>query len=173
MELDLWLTLDRASIAVGIILAIPVFWTWWQVVFGERQQRKKRLADISRSPGHRPSILIVDLLPGKNIKGGVVEHIHKDAELKKIPKELIQEIVHTQALRTTETLDLVNEMRTAIRKLMESGVDVIHLFYGGPGIAALLLGAELSNGARVLMYHYEQGSYLNFGVLEPLRYEKS
>jgi len=46
---------------------------------------------------------------------------------------------------------------------------VIHLFHAGPDVSALILGAELANGPRINIYHYDQGSYVAFGPLEPLR----
>jgi hypothetical protein len=47
--------------------------------------------------------------------------------------------------------------------LFEGGADVVHVFLAGPGIVAAVLGAELSNSARVQLWHYDQGRCVNFG----------
>lgn len=65
--------------------------------------------------------------------------------------------------------ELAREIRSKVGELYSAGVDVIHIFIAGPDIAALLVGAELSNGPRVLLYHFEQGKYVCFGPLGPLR----
>lgn len=164
-----WLGLDRSAIVVGLLVAVPVFWTWWQVVFGERWQRRQWLKEITRQPGDRPGVLIIDLLPGRNIAASVRAHLAADERLKAVPEGRIVTLRRDEPLKTQETEDLARELRTAVRRLLDAGCDVIHLFHGGPDVSALIVGAELSNGPRVLLYHFEQGRYLSFGPLEPLR----
>ncbi|MFN3717137.1 MAG: hypothetical protein ACK4R8_10485 [Thiobacillus sp.] len=164
-----WLGLDRTGILVGLIVAVPIFWTWWQVVFGERRQRRRWLREITRQPGNRPGVLIIDLLPGRNIVASVQAHLAADEKLKSLPEDRIVTVRRDEPLRSTEIEALARELRTAVRRLLDAGCDVIHLFHGGPDVSALIAGAELANGPRVLLYHFEQGHYLAFGPLEPLR----
>ena len=161
--------LNPVGIVIGIVLAVPVFWTWWQVVFGERRQRRKWLAEIARSPGGRPGVLIVDLLPGKAIGASVRRHLAADAALACITDDRIASVTRAAALKPEQVTDLARDIRAAARKLMDAGVDVVHLFHAGPDISAFLVAAELSNGPRVMLYHHEQGAYRCFGPLEPLR----
>ncbi|MFN3752398.1 MAG: SAVED domain-containing protein [Thiobacillus sp.] len=162
--------LDPIGIVVGLIIAIPVFWTWWQVVFGEYRQRRRWLAEISQHPGERPGILIIDLLPGKDIGASVRHHLSSDDGLKAVPEERIASIARDAALKPEDIIAYADELRRAARRLLDAGCDVIHLFYGGPAVGAAIVGAELSNGPRVVLYHHEQGRYIRFGPLEPLRY---
>ncbi|MCX7628204.1 MAG: SAVED domain-containing protein [Methylophilaceae bacterium] len=164
-----WEVLGRTSIIVGLILAIPVFWTWWQVVFGERRQRRRWIKEISRQPGHRPGVLIIDLLPGRNIEANVKRHLAKDEVLGNIPEDRIAHVKRMDMFKPSDVAEYARELRNVLRRLQDAGVDVIHLFHAGPDVSALIAGAELSNGARVLLYHYEQGEYHTFGPLEPLR----
>lgn len=161
--------LDPIGVVVGLILAIPVFWTWWQVVFGERRWQRRRLTEISSQPGSRPGVLILDLLPGRNIDASVSRHLADDATLAAVPQDRIVKLWRDDPMQPNETIDYARKVRAASRQLLNAGCDVIHLFYAGPYVGALIAGAELSNGPRVILYHYEQGSYVNFGPLEPLR----
>ncbi len=168
MELT-WLWLDRIGIVVGLVIAVPVFWTWWQIVFGEHRRRREWLVEITRQPGARPGVLIVDLLPGRNIAASVQRHLANDPALKSIPEDRIVIVQREEALQPKGIEGLARELRTAARHLYDAGCDVIHLFHGGPDVSALIAGAELSNGPRALLYHFEQGRYVPFGPLEPLR----
>jgi len=162
--------LDPIGIVVGLIVAVPIFWTWWQVVFGERRQRRRWLAEVVRQAGARPGILIIDLLPGKDIAASVRHCVAADEALKTVPEERTIAVKRDAPMQPDDVAAYAGHMRRAGRQLLDAGCDVIHLFYGGPAIGAAIAGAELSNGPRVLLYHYEQGRYVRFGPLEPLRY---
>ncbi|MFN4166509.1 MAG: SAVED domain-containing protein [Ferrovibrio sp.] len=162
--------LDPIGIVVGLLVAVPIFWTWWQIVFGERRQRRRWLAEVSQQPGERPGILIIDLLPGKDIQTCVRRHIAADAKLMDIPADRCGLIQRDQPLRPEQVADYAAEVRRACRRLLDAGCDVIHVFYSGPIVAGFIAGAEMSNGPRTQLYHFEQGQYINFGPLEPLRY---
>lgn len=164
-----WEWLNRTSMVLSLVLAVPVLWTWYQVVFGERRQRRRWLAEITRQPGNRPGVLIVDLLPGKNIEASVKAHLAADISLQVLPEARVIRIARDEPLEPGHIVELTRELRAAARRLLEAGCDVIHLFHAGPDVSALIAGAELSNGPRVLLYHYEQGRYRPFGPLEPLR----
>lgn len=166
---ELWLWADRASIVFGILLAVPVFWTWWQIVFGGRRQRRRWLQDVTRQPGERPGVLIVDPLSGKNIETGERAHPAADPRLKAVSDDRIALVRGDQPLRPADADDLARDLRAASRRLLDAGCDVIRLFHGGPDVSALIVGAELANGPHVLLYHYGQGRYQAYGPLEPLR----
>jgi len=61
---------------------------------------------------------------------------------------------------------LANDLRKVSADIMSHGTDVLHIFYGGPGGAAMVVGAEFSNSCRVIVYQYEHGVYENWGVLK-------
>jgi hypothetical protein len=166
---SLWQLLDRIGIVAGLLLAVPVIWTWWQVVFGESRRRRRWLREIMRQPGSRPGVLIVDLLPGKDISTHVRQHLTRQAALLAVPEDRQLRVTRTEPMEPGLMLGLARDIRSAVRRMQDTGVDVLHLFYAGPDVAALLLGAELCNGPRVLLHHYEQGAYHCFGPLEPLR----
>lgn len=162
--------LDPISIVVGLIAAVPIFWTWWQVIFGEQRRRRRWLAEISLQPGERPGILIIDLLPGKDIEASVRHCVAGDDALKTVPNGRVAAIKRDVAFKPEDIPTYAENLRQAGRRLLDAGCDVIHLFYAGPAVGAAIVGAELSNGPRILLYHYEQGHYVRFGPLEPLRY---
>ncbi|MFN6961653.1 MAG: hypothetical protein ACK4N6_05355 [Rhodocyclaceae bacterium] len=162
--------LDPIGIVVGLVIAVPIFWTWWQVVFGSQRRRRRWLAEIGQQPGTRPGILIVDILPGKDIEASVRHHIATDDGLKAVPNDRVVIIRRDDPLKPEDIVGYAEQLRRAGRQLLDAGCDVVHLFYAGPTLGAAIAGAELSNGPRVLLYHHEQGRYVRFGPLEPLRY---
>ena len=162
--------LDPIGIVVGLLVAIPVFWTWWQVVFGERRDHRRWLAEVTRQPGERPGILIIDLLVRGDMQTSVRHCIATDENLKNVPEGRIFHLERHTDLKPEDIASYAEQLRDAGARLLAVGCDVVHLFYGGPTIGAAIAGAELSNGPRVILYHYEQGRYIPFGPLEPLRY---
>lgn len=157
--------LDPLGIVLGLAALVPIFWTWWDVVFGRRRRERRWFADISRHPGERPAILIVDLLPGKDVHAAVENFRRRDAALAAIPDQRMVSIVREQPLTPADLPGLHRELRAAAAQLIKAGADGIHYFHAGPAIAAALVGAEFANGARVLLYQHEGGSYHNFGPL--------
>lgn len=157
--------LDPIGIVLGLLALVPIFWTWWDVVFGQRRRERRWFADISRQPGQRPAILIVDLLPGKDVHAAVENFRRRDDVLAVIPDERMVSIVREQPLMPSDLPELHRELRAAAAQLLKAGADCIHYFHAGPAMAAALVGAEFANGARVLLYQHEGGSYHNFGPL--------
>lgn len=157
--------LDPIGIVLGLVALVPIFWTWWDVIFGRRRRERRRFADIARRPGERPAILIVDLLPGKDVRAAVENFRRRDPALAAIPGERIVAIQHDASLTPAAMPDLHRELRAAAAQLLNAGADCIHYFHAGPASAAALVGAEFANGARVLVYQHEGGSYRNFGPL--------
>ena len=156
---------DPVGVVLGLIALVPIFWTWWDVVFGRRRRERRWFAEISRRPGERPAVLIVDLLPGKDVHATVENFRRRDATLAAIPVERIVSIVREQPLRPADLPELHRELRVAAAQLLVAGTDRIHYFHAGPAIAAALVGAEFANGALVLLYQHEAGTYRCFGPL--------
>lgn len=157
--------LDPVGIVLGLIALVPIFWTWWDIVFGRRRRERRWFASIARAPGERPAILIVDLLPGKDVRAAVENFRRRDPTLAAIADERIVVITRGTALTPDDLPALHRELRAAAAQLLTAGTDCIHYFHAGPAIAAALVGAEFANGARVQLYQHEAGSYRNFGPL--------
>jgi len=157
--------LDPIGIVLGLVALVPIFWTWWDVVFGRRRRERRWFADIRRQPGERPAILIVDLLSGKDVRAAVEQFRSQQPALAGIPEDRIAVVERQRLLASDDMPDLHRELRAAAAKLLKAGADCIHYFHAGPAIAAALVGAEFANGARVLLYQHEGGSYRNFGPL--------
>lgn len=157
--------LDPLGIVVGLILAVPVFWTWYQVVWGSRRRYRLYLHAIRTTPGYRPAILIVDLLPGRNIRAAVENYSQQQALLREIPRE---RMFHLQGdgLNSSQLDAFQADLRQQVGEMYAQGVDRIHYFHAGPSMAAAMVGAALSNGCPVLLYHYEGEGYQRFGLLK-------
>lgn len=158
--------LDKAGVVLGWVLAVPVFGTWWQVTLGTRRDRRRLWRQFRERPGQHPAILVVDLLPGKNILAAVERERQRMEELRDLPDERIVKLARNETLTADQMARLHDEIRHATSRLLELGADTVHLFYAGPAVVAAMLGAELSNGPRVLLYHHDGGTYHNFGPLQ-------
>lgn len=64
--------LDPVSIVIGILVAIPVLWTWWDVVVGRRRLHKIWLKKACATTGKLPAVLVVDLLAGPGCASAMV-----------------------------------------------------------------------------------------------------
>lgn len=159
--------LDPIGVVLGLLALVPIVWTWWDLVFGRRRRERRWFDDIRRRPGKRPAILIVDLLPGRDVRAAVENFRRQDPALAAVPDERIVVIERDTPLTPAALPDLHRELRAAAARLLKAGTDCIHYFHAGPAIAAALVGAEFANGARVLLYQHEGGSYRNFGPLRP------
>lgn len=157
--------LDPIGIVVGLVLAIPVFWTWWQVVFGERRRQRKLFQELRKAKGTRPGILILDLLPGRNVRMQVEQYRQQDDVLKTIPDERLEQVIRSEWLTPEAMPKLHEEIRWKLDRLMQQGVNRIHLFLAGPVVGAAVAGAAMGN-MPVTVYQYQQGEYINFGPLK-------
>ncbi len=160
--------LDPIGVVVGIVLAVPVVWTWWDVVIGRRRRMRQWHRDALRAPGRNPGILIVDLLTGKDIRTTVDRFRQQDEVLRSVGTDRIVSVLREARLTPTDMPDLLQDLRSAVATLTAAGVDTIHYFHSGPSAVAACVGAELANGCRVLLYQHDAGGYHNFG---PLRME--
>jgi hypothetical protein len=164
---DLIMTyLDPIGVVVGVLIAVPVLWTWYEVTLGQRRQRRRLYRELRANPGQRPGVLVLDLLPGKDV-GPAVEHFRQgDEVLKAIPPGRCFALARDRALTPEDMPGLHEDLRKVAARIVAEGVDVLHYFHAGPTVAAALVGAELANGCRVILYQYDLGNYLNFGPLK-------
>lgn len=162
--------LDPLGVVVGLLLAIPIVWTWIDVAFLGASRRKAWLRQIRSEPGRRPSILIVDLLPdGKSMVPQVEKFRLGVDNLKDIPADRVFTLSRDTWLSPEQMVDFVADLRRTAGNIFASGTDVLHVFFGGPAIAAAVVGAEFANACQVLLYQHDHGTYVNMG---PLRHVK-
>ena len=161
--------LNPFGIVIGVATAIPVFWTWWEVVFGERRRRRVLLRQARNHVGMRPAILVVDFLPEKDMQAAVAHTRQNIPELQAIPEDRVVRIAVDHWLKPGDMEEIYRRVQKGAGEVLALGADVVHLFYGGPSIGAALIGTELANSARVLFYQHHQGQYQNFGPLREPR----
>ncbi len=161
--------LDPIGIVVGLVISVPVFWTWWQVVFGEPRRRRRWHLEACEQPGMRPAILIVDLLPAKRIAAQAEHFVAQHESLKAVPSDRRFVLVRDESLAPQDMPDFLEDLRAVAARIAASGCDVLHCFYAGPAAAAICVWAEFANAARVLIYQYRDGGYQNFGPIRMLR----
>lgn len=150
------------------LITIPVLWTWYEVTLGRRRQRRRLYRELRGNPGQRPGLLVLDLLCGKDV-GPAVEHFRqRDASLKAIPPARHFLLSRTRALTPDDVPALHAELRELAARVVGQGVDVLHYFHAGPSVAAALVGAELANGCRVILYQWDHGTYVRFGPMKML-----
>ena len=147
-------------------MAIPILATWYQVTLGKKRRHRIWAEQIrQKRRGSRPAILIVDLLDGKSLMSTVERFRAGDQGLKVIPSVCIFLISRDHRIGADDMGALSQEMREKAAEILHNGTDVLHVFFGGPCIAATLIGAEFANSCRVILYHQQQGDYVNWGPL--------
>ncbi len=158
--------LDPIGVVVGLIVTIPIFWTWWEITLGRKRRRKIWFDQVRRSTGSRPAILVIDLLPGKNIRTSV-ELFRKNHEfLKLVPDDRIFVVSRAKQLAPDDMPGLACDLRDVAANIIEAAVDTVHLFYAGPVVPPAMIGAELANTCRVMLYQHSQtDGYVNWGPL--------
>jgi hypothetical protein len=160
--------LDPIGVVVGVLIAIPVVWTWWDIVVGQRRRRRRWFREARERAGECPAILIVDLLEGKDIRTAVERYRSQADALKAVPDDRVFAIRRDGRLAPDDMPGLVEEIRHVAGQIVAAGADVVHYFHAGPAVVAALAGAEFANGCRFLLYQHESTGYRNFG---PLRME--
>lgn len=159
--------LDPISVLVGLIISVPVIWTWYDVVWGRRRLYRRWFKESCREVGKRPAILVMDLLSGKDISAQVSHYLASsvpdiDAA---VPEDRRFKVVRNHTLKPEDMPDLVREIRACAARIGYAGCDIVHCFYAGPCMPAALVGAEFANSARCLFYQYQNGDYQNWGPL--------
>jgi hypothetical protein len=159
---------DPVGVVVGLLIAVPVFWTWYEVAVGQRRQRRRLYRALRRDPGGRPGMFVLDLLPGKDVRPAVERFRQTDAVLRSIPPERLFCLTRDRALTPEDLPRLHEDLRKLAARIVAEGVDVLHFFHAGPAVAAALVGCEFANGCRVMLYQHDHGDYVNFGTLKTL-----
>lgn len=155
--------LDPLGVVIGLALAVPIFWTWYEVVLGSRRRHRRWLREARRHPGTRPALLVVDLLPGRDVHAQVARHVRGDPALAAIPADRQFHVRRDTRLTVDDLPGLAHELRRVARDIGLAGCDTVHCFYAGPSMAAALIGAEFANGMRCLFYQNQEGRYENWG----------
>ncbi|MBL1260113.1 MAG: SAVED domain-containing protein [Thiotrichaceae bacterium] len=150
--------LDPLGVVIGLLVAIPVFWSWL-ILMGNRRRQKQLIKSIQNSQGERPMALVVNV--GQGDASNQVR-----AYLASSGGEMELEALHIAALNIDEIADFVQKLRSKRAEFMSKGVGKIHLFYFGPVTGALLVGDVFSNGS-VTIYYYQRdtGGYEPWGPL--------
>ena len=158
---------DPIGVVVGILIAIPVLLTWWEVTLGRRRQQRRWFRELGRQPGERPSILILDLLVGKDVSASVERFRQSDSGLRAVPRERVFCLTRDARLTPDHMPLLHEELRALTARIITSGTDTLHYFHAGPACGAALVGAELVNACRVILYQHSThaGGYVRFGPL--------
>lgn len=146
---------------------VIVIWIFVKVSMGQKRREKRIMGQLRQTQGVNPAILVVDLNPRKNIHLDVEKFRQADPELKVIPSERVKVIQRNKDLRPEDIPEVVKDVRKVIVELGNEAVGLIHLFYSGPSAVPAILGAELVNGCRVLLYQHQpgEGGYENWGPL--------
>lgn len=157
--------LDPISVVVGLAIAVPVVWTWIDVVWGRRRRQRQWFRKARADAGPRPAVLVVDLLPGKDVRAQVAHCLAGMPELAAIPDERRFHLARHHPLKPDDLPDLARDIRARAADIARAGCDTVHCFYAGPTAAAALVGAEFANAARCLLYQYQNGRYENWGPI--------
>ena len=147
-------TLGPISIVVGLVVTIPIFWTWWQVVFGERRRLRRWHREAREDMGLRPAILIIDLLPGKNIAAQAQHFIAQHEALKSVPQDRHFYLGRDKPLTPEVMPDFLTQLREIAARISHAGCDAVHCIYAGPVSAAACVGAEFANSAHFHFYQH-------------------
>ncbi len=160
--------LDPIGVVVGLIIAIPVLWTWYEVAFGQRRRRRRLFQEMRAHPGQRPGILILDLLAGKDVSASVERFRQTDSALKEIPPERVLCLSRDSSLTPDDLPGVHDELRGLAARALINGIDVLHYYHAGPACVAAVVGGEFANTCRVILYQHDHGTYINFGPLKSL-----
>lgn len=157
--MDLWTTLDRIGIVLGIVAFIPIAWA--VVLYWRRNVRLKKSINnaIARANTHQP---IYIELTGKNAVIEAAENY-----LRKRERELSGEILPFIKLDKkginfsdfNEVEKLKNELVGLKLAAMAKAPECIHLFYSGPVAVAIILGDIFSNCKNIHIYHKNGTAY--------------
>lgn len=158
-------TLDPIATVVGLVLAIPIVWTWLDLVIGRKRRARSWLREVRSDPGQRPALLLVDLLVDKDILAQMERYIAGRPELAAIPNDRRYRLGRNKRLGPDDLADLASEIRARSADIARAGCDTVHCLYAGPAAVAALIGAEFANGTRCMIYQHSQGNYENWGPL--------
>lgn len=155
--MDLWTTLDRIGIVLGIVAFFPIAWA--VVLYWRRNVRLKKSINnaIARASTHQP---IYIELTGKN---SVIETAENYLRKEDLTGEILPFIqLYKKGVNLNnfnEVEKLKNELVNLKLEAMAKAPECIHLFYSGPVAVAIVLGDIFSNCKNVHIYHKLDESY--------------
>ena len=143
---------------IHILAVIPIVSTWWVLVVRRRAREKRQLRETMREAGSRPAVLIVSLLTA-DIENSVLHYIHERPELKKVIEgNRLFKVKRTDWLHSKDMPGLYRDLTDASSRVIGSGADVLHIFYGGPVVPGMLVGSVFGNRGQILMYYQSKGT---------------
>ena len=158
--------LNPIAVVVSLIASIPLWWTWYEVIFGRKKRHKLYVRNAINQKGVKPALLVVDL----NSKMPILDQVESlrltDSTLKEIPKQRVFNIQRMKWLDHNDIPAIVMELRENMGKIAKSGADLVYLIYSGPVIPAAIIGAELANSFKVRLLQHQEGQYVNWGPLK-------
>lgn len=159
--------LGPISTVFGILSAVPIFWTWYSIVWGKKKRHRRWHEQATKIPGNRPSVLIVDLLPDKDVTVQVEHFMKSDEKLKSIPQDRVFKLSRSGRLNLEDMADFHRQIVEVSAEIVHSATDVLHVFLASPVSAAAMVGAEFANAQfQVMIYQAGNGNYVNFGLLK-------
>ncbi len=165
-----WLaeTLDPINSLIGLATTLIAGFTA-VMVWREGRRARHWWQEIRSRPGRRPAILILDLLPERNVRAQVENFRQQHEVLRKVPDDRIITIGRDAKLMPEHMPQLQKEIRRKVGLLSDAGVDRVHVFLAAPQPAAAIAGGVLANVPATL-YHFdaELGTYVNYGPLRLL-----
>lgn len=167
--MDIVLILIGAMAGIALLLLLLMFLL--RGAMHNELSHERWFRGMRNITGRAPALLIVDLLPGKNIGVGVESFAKDNITLSSIDKDRYFYLRWNEGESITP--DSMTLLATKLRQLhdqiIEAKVDVLYFFYGGPAIVSTMVGAEFANSSfQVILYHHMQGEYINLG---PMRHQ--
>lgn len=156
------------SLFLSIMMAIPVWWTWYAVLYGKKRKYRKWQEKMRKNPGKIPCILGVDAKIGGDPESAIRRFCLDSEALKEIVNNKDRCFwLHWKQNLVPEDMEVFRtKLLEKITEMFHSGADTIHLFYAGPVTLAFLIGGELANSGRVMLYQYQNGEYQNMGAMK-------
>lgn len=155
----MWDIIEKFSVILGIVLSIPVFWSW-MILLGSKRRQKMLIKSLEKNPGDRPTYLLVDIGKGES-QNQVISFLNSQGVSDAKPVAISREQVTKDDLQ-----ELVNKLQEIKGKAMEDGADRFHIFYKGPVAFAMMVGEVFSNTpATVYQYDLKSGKYESWGPL--------
>lgn len=158
-----------ASTWSGLVTVVLVLWTWYTITFGRAWRYRRWFREASATANERPGIFIVDLSPKTNIAAKIERYRQDNLAIKDVPADRIFSIQRKQDLTVDDMRGLTDELRAKMREMGHCGVGAVHLFYAGPVAFAPIIGGEMINSFKVLLYQHNTTSD-TYDLWGPLRH---
>lgn len=112
---ELWSTaidsLGVVSAVVGLVTAVPIFWTWYVVTLGRERRYRQWFEQIRKDVSDAPVILVVDLLPDKDMLPSVERFPRANLDLKEIPNDRVFRINRDHSITPDDVPKLMDDIR--------------------------------------------------------------